>query len=448
MQKIIILSFLLLCITYTQAQDWISNESTLLCEDSLKSSKNVQNIEEYYPNMLLTTTNKIGINHYAFRLWENGNPIFEGFLNDTKCVVSDVELVNDSAYFCGYRTVNGNDVGYIGRFNVHEFLGNQNCVYEIMDINPSSKLKKLVAYETYGKDHVVAIGTTQTNTAMIVDMFPDSVCNIFGSTLFPYEQLSDIAVGAKYVIIVGEDTGSAKITVNRFMKHNLSSTSFSYQLHYKYNYNTITSLAPDAIFSDQIKISYIGNNEMAITTTAIGMNTNDFYVLNSILNEGNLTITNTQAIPHNDKMMYLKDTEYDTLTGKLYILEDNNLDNTGKYTSYIIPINPRAETPYSINAIKPEKGYILNDIIPFSHDCKVIGAGVNSYSMQGLFAKNINSNIQYCNTSRKLRPSFLGQIPFVSTFLYQLQIPNFPINWMPNQFQGNVLQQTIECESN
>ncbi len=446
MRKIIMFLLVLLCITYTQAQDWISNESTLLFEQNIQSTKNVQNIEEYYPNMLLTTTNRIGINHYAFRLWENGNLIFEGFLNDPRCVVSDVELVNDSAYFCGYREVNGNDVGYIGRFNVHEFLGNQNCVYEIMDINPSSKLKKLVAYETYGKDHVVAIGTTQTNTAMIVDMFPDSVCNIFTNSSFPYEQLSDIAEGDKYVIIVGEDTGSAKITVNRFMKHDLFSTSFSYQLHYKYNYNTITSLAPDAIFSDQIKISYIGNYEMAITTTAIGMNTNDFYVLNSILNEGNLTITNTQAIPHNDKMIYLKDTEYDTLTGKLYILEDNNLDNTGKYTSYIIPINPRAEAPYSINAIKPEKGYILNDIIPFSYDCKVIGVGVNSYSMQGLFAKNTTNIIQHCNTSRKLRPSFLGQIPYTSVFTYSPA--TYFYNWTPNHFQGSVLQQTIECESN
>ena len=46
------------------------------------ATKNVQNIEEYYPNMLLTTTNSDGSNHYAFRLWENGNPIFWCHIKD------------------------------------------------------------------------------------------------------------------------------------------------------------------------------------------------------------------------------------------------------------------------------------------------------------------------------------------------------------------------------
>jgi hypothetical protein len=191
MRKIIALTLVLFSITYTQAQDWINNESTLLFESTLKSSENVQCIEEYDPDHLLTTTNRIGTKHYAFRLWENGNNVLEGFLNDTRCIISDIEILGDSVYFCGNREVNGNKVGYIGRFNIHQFMNNQNCGYEIMDINQSIKLKKLVAYDTFGRDHVVAIGANILDNPLVVELFPDSICIYF--TIIHYK-LSNLQI--------------------------------------------------------------------------------------------------------------------------------------------------------------------------------------------------------------------------------------------------------------
>ena len=144
---------------------------------------------------------------------------------------------------------------------------------------------------------------------------------------------------------------------------------------------------------------------MAITTTAFNFNNNnnEFYTLVSVFNEHQLNILNTQVIPHNDKMIYLKDTEYDSVANRLYILEDNNLDNTGNYTSYILPVRPYAQTSYTLNAIKPEKNYMLNDIIAFDFDNKVIGVGVNSLLNQGLFSKDIGVATQHCNQERMLK---------------------------------------------
>ena len=237
MRKVLTLILLLVSITFTQAQDWINNESILLYEQVLQSDENTQCIEEYDFNHLLTSINKLGTNNYAFRVWKNGSGIFEGFLNDPNLIVSDIEIFDDSVYFCGYREVNGNQVGYIGRFNILHFFSNQNCQYQIMPITTSSKLKKLVAYESNNRDHIVAIGADTANLPIIVDLFPDSTCGTFMPTSFTYEQLTDIAVGNNCVLIIGEDSDSSKITINRFDKDNLTSNLNIPYSHRKYNYN-------------------------------------------------------------------------------------------------------------------------------------------------------------------------------------------------------------------
>lgn len=446
MRKILTLTLLLLSITYAQAQDWINNESTLLYEQTMQTNENTQCIEEYDTNYLLTTTNKLGTNHYAFRLWRNGSAIFEGFLADTNCVISDVAIINDSAYFCGYRTVNGTNIGYIGRFNIPQFLNNQNCAYRVMNIPQATKIKKLVAYKTNNKDHIVAIGANTSNHPIVVELFPDSICNIFYNNSLQAERLSDIAVGEKYVVIAGEDTGSAKITLTRFFSNSLTYNIPAYHEHYKYDYTAMVDIAPFMLNADQVKITYLDTCMMALTTSAMDYSNNAFYTLVSVFNEHHLNILNTQVIPHNDKMIYLKDTEYDSVANRLYILEDNNLDNTGNYTSYILPVRPYAQTSYTLNAIKPEKNYMLNDIIAFDFDNKVIGVGINSHSFQALFSKNTNVTTQHCNKVRILKPVMLGQVPNVSSFIYQHQ--PYTISWQQNNFIGNNVPQIIECQSN
>ena len=151
-------------------------------------------------------------------------------------------------------------------------------------------------------------------------------------------------------------------------------------------------------------------------------------------------------IPHNDKMIYLKDTEYDSVANRLYILEDNNLDNTGNYTSYILPVRPYAQTSYTLNAIKPEKNYMLNDIIAFDFDNKVIGVGVNSLLNQGLFSKDIGVATQHCNQERMLKTVILGQVSKFSTMLYSNNL--YQISWQQSNFNGGNLPQLIECQSN
>ena len=182
-----------------------------------------------------------------------------------------------------------------------------------MNINQSVKLKKLVAYDTFGKDHIVAIGSNISNCPIIVDLFPDSICNVFYNNLLHHEHLIDIAVGEKYVVISGEDTGSAKITLTRFFRNDLTNNNFAYHEHNKYDYTNVVDLAPLMLNADQVKITYLDTCMMAITTTAFDFNNNnnEFYTLVSVFNEHNLNILNTQVIPHNDKMIYLKDTEYE-----------------------------------------------------------------------------------------------------------------------------------------
>ena len=446
MRKILTLTLLLLSITYAQAQDWINNESTLLYEQTMQTNENTQCIEEYDTNYLLTTTNKLGTNHYAFRLWRNGSAIFEGFLADTNCVISDVAIINDSAYFCGYRTVNGTNIGYIGRFNIPQFLNNQNCAYRVMNIPQATKIKKLVAYKTNNKDHIVAIGANTSNHPIVVELFPDSICNVFYNNLLHHEHLIDIAVGEKYVVIAGEDTGSAKITLTRFFSNSLTYNIPAYHEHYKYDYTAMVDIAPFMLNADQVKITYLDTCMMALTTSAMDYSNNAFYTLVSVFNEHHLNILNTQVIPHNDKMIYLKDTEYDSVANRLYILEDNNLDNTGYFTSYILPIRPYAQSSYILEAIKPEKDYILNDIIAFSFDNKVLGVGVNSLLNQGLFSKDIGVATQHCNQERMLKTVILGQVSKFSTMLYSNNI--YQISWQQSNFNGGNLPQLIECQSN
>lgn len=445
MKKYIILLFVLLSITYIQAQDWINNESTLLYEQTMQTDENAQCIEEYNINYLLTTTNKFGTNHYAFRLWENNSDIFEGFLQDSNCVILDIEIFDDSVYFCGYRIVNDTNVGYIGRFNILQFLNNQNCSYRITDIPTSSKIKKMVAYETSGRDHIVAIGTNDINSSIVIDLFPDSICNIFYSSLFPYEHFCDIAVGNKFINIVGEDTGTANISIYKFYKHNLLSNINNYQCHYRYNYNSIMGLSPIIVYADQIKISFVDNSKMAITTSAIGSDGNSFYTLVSVLNEQTLNISKTFAIPHNDKNIKIKDTEYDNDAEILYILEDNNLDASGYFESYIFSLALHLQNPNNFNAIKNIKGYKINDIVYLGLKNKFVGVGVSYNLYQGLFAKDISGTLNNCNTLKYLKPLlFLGQIPMNSVALYNMN--TYSTNWVYKNFNGNTNQQTIECQ--
>lgn len=446
MRNILVLILSLVSITYTQAQNWINNESTLLYEDNLKSNENSQCIEEYDIHHLLTTTNKIGTNRYAFRLWDINDSVKEGFLNDPRQIISDIEIFDDSVYFCGYRIVNGTNVGYIGRFSMQQFINNQSCGYEILDITTSSKLKKLVAYESNNRDHIVAIGTNTSDNPIVVDLFPDSVCNIFENIALQYERLSDIAVGEKYVVITGEDTGSAKITLTRFLAEDLSNYSLGYHEHNKYDYTNVVDIAPFMLEADQVKISYLDSCRMAITTTAMDYSNNGFYTLISVFNEHHLNILNTQVVPHNDKMIYLRDTEYDSIARMLYVLEDNNLDNTGYFTSYTLPLDPYSQIPYPIEAIKNAKDYKLNDIIAFSLGNKFIGVGVNVNPFQGLFSKDIRITTQHCNDVKILKPLILGQVSKISATQYGN--PNFyPINWQQNNFNVNNYPQMIECQS-
>jgi hypothetical protein len=145
-------------------------------------------------------------------------------------------------------------------------------------------------------------------------------------------------------------------------------------------------------------------------------------------------------------MIYLRDTEYDSIARMLYVLEDNNLDNTGYFTSYTLPLDPYSQIPYPIEAIKNAKDYKLNDIIAFSLGNKFIGVGVNVNPFQGLFSKDIRITTQHCNDVKILKPLILGQVSKISATQYGN--PNFyPINWQQNNFNVNNYPQMIECQS-
>jgi hypothetical protein len=72
--------------------------------------------------------------------------------------------------------------------------------------------------------------------------------------------------------------------------------------------------------------------------------------------------------------------------------------------------------------------------------------GINSHSFQALFSKNTNVTTQHCNKVRILKPVMLGQVPNVSSFIYQYQ--PYTISWQQNNFIGNNVPQIIECQSN
>jgi hypothetical protein len=175
---------------------------------------------------------------------------------------------------------------------------------------------------------------------------------------------------------------------------------------------------------------------------------NNYYTLTSIFNEYYLNIINTQMIAHNDKKMIIKDTEYNPITQQLYILEDNNLCEMDDLCSYIILVNPKLQTNYIVQSIKPSKGYKINDIISLSESNKVLGAGVNSYNNIGVFSKDINSLEQYCNTKRNLRVSNLSQVFNSHHSIYQLLVPIYSIDWWHYDFQIDNNLINIECENN
>jgi hypothetical protein len=446
MRKIIALTLVLFSITYTQAQVWINNESTILFEQSILSNEKNQCIENYRLGVLLTTTNMFDTDLYSFRAWVGSNTIVQRLLNDANCVVSDIEILRDSVYFCGNREVNGNQVGYIGRFNMEDFVNNLECNYEIMDIDYAINLKKLVAYDTFGKDHVVAIGSTTSNTPVIVDLFPDSICNIFYNNSLQAEQLSDIAVGEKYVVIAGEDIRSAQVTLTRFFKNNLCEPMMmGYHLHYTYDYTSIVDMAPFMLYTDQVKISYMDSNKMAITTSAMRNNYSEFYTLTSVFDEHTLNIIHTQVVPHNEGMIYIKDTEYDSTTQQLYILEDNNFDNTDNLLSYIIAIKPMEVFNYICYGIKSINDCKIDDIVAMGLRGKFVGVGVDYNFYQTLFSKNVNNISHECNTSVELDALLMGPVSYNSSQTYRSQ--EYVINWNLHRFQRNILQQVIECQS-
>ncbi len=191
-------------------------------------------------------------------------------------------------------------------------------------------------------------------------------------------------------------------------------------------------------------VAYESNNRDHIV--AIGINGNSYYTLVSVIDEITLNITNTQAIVHNDKMIKIKDTEYDFNTQLLYVLEENNIENTGNFETYTLVVDPNTQTPYSLKAIKAEKDYKINDIIAYSLGDKFMGIGINSNNFQGLFSKKVSNGLQHCNVERDLKTIILGQITDMNMMIYS---PNsYTNNWFTDNFQGNNYSQIIECLSN
>ena len=170
---------------------------------------------------------------------------------DNSYIVNDFKIVDSSyVYLCGKHIKNNDSLGFIGFFELSEFLaGNDNTVIEVNDDfrqkinNYTVKVSNLIKMEVFfgggDKFHVVAIGETSDSRSCIVEMKTDMVGDINGTyqlgiSTCKTERINDIAVTDNYVVTVGTCYLAPYSTIRRYLKHDIFSNIVNHDTAYLY----------------------------------------------------------------------------------------------------------------------------------------------------------------------------------------------------------------------
>ncbi|MDR0789979.1 MAG: T9SS type A sorting domain-containing protein [Bacteroidales bacterium] len=162
--------------------------------------------------------------------------------------IEDIQIFGDYVYFCGTKTIDGVDKGFINRMPIKIMFNNPNYSLDYVDI-PSQKgypypsiiieeanvINKLAIYDDGTNINIIGAGRNRNNpTGCVVKVLqsntPLLVGNGFGLTkpyniasLGNYEYVESLAVTNNYIATVGHTNDYDAFIVRRFPKTSLTS---------------------------------------------------------------------------------------------------------------------------------------------------------------------------------------------------------------------------------
>jgi hypothetical protein len=339
-----------------QSQTW-TNYQSLIAYSGFDTDATAQKIKVFNQDTLIGITKKVGVDHYGFTMFQNGNNIEYVTLLDTPdIIISDVTFLDDTAYFCGKRLISQNTyIGVIGRFSVRDFINNGNFNYELLNINQVENLTGLVAYYKPNSPTVFvkAIGNTSFSTQnpgriIQLDFHNNSPtanysCYTCSANITGKEIMHDICLTNNYIVTVSHIYPRNRYIVRTFNKNNpyseLTSTEYAFPNNISFN------LASDPMMFP-LNITHLINDRLAISLSATdGQN---FFTMVNYTAAFSSNISHTHLIYHNDKSNRPLEMEFSPSTGKLLILNENDFSSqwTHHIMHYLNPFNTISYNTY------------------------------------------------------------------------------------------------------
>lgn len=438
----------------SQSQTW-TNHQSLIAYSGFDTDATAQKIKVFNQDTLIGITKKVGVDHYGFSMFQNGNNTEYVTLLDTPdIIISDVTFLDDTAYFCGKRLISQNTyIGVIGRFSVRDFINNGNFNYELLDINQVENLNGLVAYYKPNSPTVFvkAIGNTSfssQNPGRIIQLdFSNNSptanysCYTCSTNINGKEIMHDICLTNNYIVTVSHIYPRNRYIVRTFDKNNPYSEIMSTE--YAFPNNISFNVASDP-FLFPIHITSYPNNRLAISLSATdGQN---FFTMVNYTAALLSNISHTHLIYHNDKLNRPLEMEYSTSTNNLLILNENDFFSQGA-TQKLYYLTPNTNSSYTaivdtLNTLNqlnhfcvlPNDRYAVVGTYPFSQT-----SNLHLYAI-----KDINANSLMCVPDGQITIGIGVSLSGNQTIPCS---PNgsFTPNWLPNtaSYAGFII--TTEC---
>lgn len=157
----------------------------------------------------------------------------------TESDVKDMEIINDTAYFCG---INGSGQPIIGFFDINEVLygpmhEHQAVVSSPVLLSITAMPRRLEVFHVSDGIHIVmiidAIYPSNMHKRMLVEMYKPYIVSTWRCIYYYYSPYAednvfycdDVAVTDNYVFVVGHKRGSAGIYMRKFEKPTCASSS-------------------------------------------------------------------------------------------------------------------------------------------------------------------------------------------------------------------------------
>ena len=390
----------------SQSQTW-TNHQSLIAYSGFDTEAFAQKVKVFNQDTLIGITKKIGVDHYGFTMFQNGNNIEYVTLLDTPdIIISDVTFLDDTAYFCGKRLISQNTyIGVIGRFSVRDFINNGNFNYELLNINQVENLTGLVAYYKPNSTMVFlkAIGNTSfssQNPGRIIhlDFYNNSPtanyrCHTCLANNAGKEIMHDICLTDNYISVISHIYPRNRYVVRTFDKLNPLNEVMSTE--YNFTNNVAFNVASDPMMFP-LNITHLINDRLAISLSATdGQN---FFTMVNYTAALLSNIAYTHLIYHNDKSNRPLEMEYSTSTGALLVLSETDFLSQGA-NQRMYYLKPFSTNTYNANVEKLSVNSQLNHFCVLPNDRYAV-VGTYPFSQTSnlhLYAiKDINANGLMC----------------------------------------------------